>query len=213
MKSDATPQTGPTPLAPFYSSSSTIWSRLWTIHMDCRRRLRGGAGSHEQTIDFRHIKRRTGTLARLNRPKMFVRSSSRTKNVDNSFSATHVNPFPLCIYEHVIRITACVQGCNNRARQRGQGNELCGTSEDDKHGIGRLIQRHWEIAAVPSLPCRNRFAHVAINDDNSLSGRIVCVNPIRAFIELKALWMCRQLDIRDLAPGRRINNCYCAIAV
>src|SRR5215467_7643424 len=213
MKTDATPQRGPTPLAPFYNSRSTIWSRLWTIHMDCRRRLRGGAGSHEQTIDFRHIKRRAGTLTRLNSPEMFVRSAGRTNNVDNSLSATHVNPFPLCIYEHVIGIPACVHGCNNRARQRGERSELCGTSEDDKHGIGRLIQRHWKIATVPSPPCRNRFADVAVNDDNSLSGRIVCVNPVRAFIELKALWMCRQLDIRDLPPARRIDDRYCTIAV
>src|SRR5262245_17756976 len=144
---------------------------------------------------------------------MFVRSISRTENVDNSLSAAHVKPFPSCIYEHVIGITACVNACNNCARQCGEGGKPCRISEHDKHGIGRFIQRHWEIATVPSLPRRNAFADAAVNDENSFSGGIIRVDPIRAFIELKALWMCRQLDIRDLAPGRRINNRYCTIAV
>ena len=96
-----------------YKSSSTISSLLWTIHVYCSRCLRGSAGCHEQPIDFGHIEGRAGTLARLNTLKAFVRSIGRINDVDNSFSATYVNPLPSCIYEHVIGITACVDACND----------------------------------------------------------------------------------------------------
>src|SRR5262249_17873669 len=137
----------------------------------------------------------------------------RSQDVDKSFPARYVDELALRIEEEIICVAAGVDLGNHITSLPVIRCEFWRASENDKHALSFLIERHREISVVSHRPIGPLLATVCINDHDAPFIWQVHKYLVRVGLKLKAFWVGVQGKASSLVITPQIDSAYSAATV